>query len=143
MFDALLQMLFILHRPGWNLRLTAAFCLMLVILSSFTAIWFADNLPALALTRFANGVGAGLGFTVCCVAVVGTPNVERSYAILYGSPFLISGLGLALLPQVYQAVGIEGAFLGMAVLNVAALSLLPFIPRSVGEGDKKKVASAK
>ena len=130
--------LFILHRPGWNLRLTAGVCLLLVILTSFAAIAFADNVQALAVIRFANGIGAGLGFTVCCVAVVGTPNVERSYAILYGSPFLISGAGLALLPQVYRAVGIEGAFIGMAAFNVAALFLLPFIPRSVGAETAEK-----
>jgi hypothetical protein len=123
--------IFILHRPGWNLRLTVLSCLLLVILSSFAGIWYADNVTALAIVRFVNGMGAGLGFTACCVALVGTPNVERSYAILYGSPFLISGVGLALLPQVYQSVGIEGAFIGMGVLNIAACALLPFVPRSV------------
>ncbi|MCG8369749.1 MAG: MFS transporter, partial [Proteobacteria bacterium] len=102
------------------------------------AIAYTDSVRLLALIRFVNGIGAGLGFTVCCVAVVGTRHVERSYAVLYGSPFLISGIGLALLPRVYQSVGLEGAFLGMAALNVAALFLLPFMPRTLGE-DRREI----
>ena len=64
--------IFILHRPGWNLRLTMAVCLFLVIVTSGASVWFADSVETLALVRFVNGIGAGLGFTVSCVAVVGT-----------------------------------------------------------------------
>jgi predicted MFS family arabinose efflux permease len=105
--------IFILHRPGWNLRLTMFVCVLLVVVTSGASVWFAGDVTALGVIRFVNGLGAGLGFTVSCVSVVGTPRVERSYAILYGSPFLISGAGLALLPYVYQSTGIEGAFYGM------------------------------
>ena len=127
--------IFILHRPGWDLRLTMVGCVLLIILSSGASVWLAGNTQALAWVRFANGVGAGLGFTVSAVALVGTPHVERSYAILYGSPFLISGVGLAFLPYVYRASGIEGAFYGMGALNLLACALLPFFPRFVGQRD--------
>jgi MFS family permease len=123
--------IFILHRPGWNLRLTMFVCLLLVVVTSGASVWFADDVDILALVRFVNGIGAGLGFTVSCVAVVGTPRAERSYAILYGSPFLISGVGLAFLPLVYQASGIEGAFFGMGALNLAACAFLPFFPKYI------------
>lgn len=131
--------IFILHRPGWNLRLTMFVCLLLVVITSGASVWFADNVGALGVVRFVNGLGAGLGFTVSCVAVVGTPHVERSYAILYGSPFLISGLGLASLPLVYQAFGVEGAFYGMGALNLLCCALLPLFPKYVltaGEHDE-------
>lgn len=121
----------VLHRPGWNLRATMFACLALVILTSGASVWFAGNVPALAVVRVLNGVGAGLGFTVSCVAAIGTPRIERTYAILYGSPFLISGIGLALLPHVYRASGIEGAFYGMGLLNVLCLALLPLFPKTV------------
>lgn len=123
--------IFILHRPGWNLRLTMFVCVLLVIATSGAAVWFADDVPSLAVIRFVNGLGAGLGFTVSCVAVVTTPRVERSYAILYGSPFLVSGIGLAFLPFVYQTSGIEGAFYGMGLLNLAACAFLPFFPKYI------------
>ena len=128
--------IFILHRPGWDLRLTMLACALLVIISSGASVWMADNTQALAVVRFANGIGAGLGLTVGAVALVGTPHVERWYAILYGSPFLISGAGLAFLPFVYQKAGIEGAFYGMGALNLLACCLLPFFPRHVGQGDR-------
>lgn len=121
--------IFILHRPGWNLRATMFVCILLVILTSGASVWFADNVPALAVVRFINGIGAGLGFTVSCVAAVGTPQIERTYALLYGSPFLISGAGLALLPLVYRTAGIEGAFYGMGVINLLTIGLLPYFPK--------------
>ena len=121
--------IFILHRPGWNLRLTLFVCLLLIIFTSAGSAWFAGDIGALGVVLFFNGIGAGLGFTTCCVAVIGTPHIERSYALLYGLTYMISGIGLALLPYVYQAVGIEGAFFGMGILNLIAFLFLPFIPK--------------
>jgi hypothetical protein len=87
--------------------------------------------PALVAVRLLNGFGAGLGFTAACVAAIGTPHIERTYAVLYGSPFLISGVGLAALPFLYRLAGIDGAFHAMALLNLAAILLLPFFPRTI------------
>ena len=133
--------IFILHRPGWNLRTTMLVCLLLVVVTSGASVWFAGNVPALAAVRFVNGLGAGLGFTVSCVAAVSTPRIERTYAVLYGSPFLISGAGLAFLPYVYQVAGIEGAFYGMGLINLLAIAMLPFFPRSVLNPDDASGAS--
>jgi hypothetical protein len=123
--------LFVLHRPGWNLRASMGACLLLVVVTSGASVWYAGNVPALAVVRFLNGVGAGLGFTVSCVAAIGAPRIERIYAVLYGSPFVISGIGLAVLPQVYRSAGIEGAFYGMGLLNLLCFALLPFFPKTV------------
>ncbi len=130
---ATVLVVFVVHRPGWNLRYMMLTCLMLVVLTSGASVWLAGNVEALAVVRFLNGVGAGAGFTVGAVALIGTPRVERSYAVFYGSPFVISGAGLAFLPEVYQATGIEGAFYGMGALNLVCIALLPFYPKSVTE----------
>ena len=132
----------VLHRPGWNLRATMFACLMLVVLTSGASVWFAGDVPLLAAVRFANGIGAGLGFTVSCVAAIGTPRIERTYAILYGSPFLISGAGLALLPHVYRAHGIEGAFYGMGFLSLACIALLPLFPKTVTREEPRAADAA-
>ena len=130
----------ILHRPGWNLQLTILVCMLLVIISSGANVWLVDSVNALAVVRFATGLGAGLGFTVCAVALIGTPHAERSYAIHYGSAFVISGVGLAFLPYVYQAVGIEGAFYAFGAINILALGLLPFFPKTVTGPDQSNEA---
>lgn len=122
---------FVLHRPGWNLRATMLGCMLLVIVTSGASVWFAHDLGSLAMVRLLNGVGTGLGYTCACVAVIGTPRIERTYAILYGTPFVISGVGMALLPRVYESVGIEGAFYLMGAVNVAGLAFLPFFPRTI------------
>jgi predicted MFS family arabinose efflux permease len=123
--------LFILHRPGWNLRLTMLACLAVVALTSVASVVFVGNIPLLGVVRFVNGLGGGLGFTVGCVAAIGMQRMERVYAILYGSPFLISGIGLALMPYLYQTVGLEGAFVTLGLLSVAAMALLPHFPKHV------------
>lgn len=122
-----------IHRPGWNLRLTMFVCLSIVIVTSGASVWLAGSVGALAVVRFVNGLGSGLGYTIAAVAIVGTPRMEVSYAILFGSGFVLGGAGLALLPYVYQSSGIEGAFYGMAAINLAACALLPFFPRRVDE----------
>jgi predicted MFS family arabinose efflux permease len=106
-------------------------CLLIVIATNMASVPMAESYPALVAVRLLNGAGAGLGFTVACVAVIATQRIERWYAVLYGSPFLISGVGLALLPFVYRTAGIEGAFYGMAALNLASMLLLPWFPRTV------------
>ena len=125
-----------IHRPGWNLRLTMLACLSIVIVTSGASVWLAGSVGALAVVRFVNGLGSGLGYTIAAVAIVGTPRMEVSYAILFGSGFVLGGAGLALLPYVYQSSGIAGAFYCMAAINLVACAFLPFFPRTVdGAGD--------
>jgi MFS family permease len=134
--------LFVLHRPGWNLRWTMLGCLLLAIATSLASIAVSDSYPALVAVRLLNGLGAGLGFTVACVAVIATKRIERAYAVLYGSPFLIGGVGLALLPLVYRAGGIDGAFYVMAAINLFAIVLLPWFPRTVEGGGRNPEQAA-
>jgi len=125
--------IYIVHRPGANLRLMMFVCAFLVIITSGASVWFAGDFTALSVVRFINGLGAGLGFTVSTVAAIGTPNITRTYAILYGSAFLVGGIGLALLPYVYEFAGIEGAFYGMGLINLLACGLLPFFPKKISQ----------
>jgi len=125
--------IFFLHRPGFNLRLAIFGCLLAVILTSVGSVLLADSIPALIAMRFVSGLGAGLGFTVSSVALVGTPNVARSYSILYGTPFLIGGIAMAGLPHVYAALGVEGTFYGMGALNLAVCALLRYFPKTINQ----------
>ena len=125
--------IYIVHRPGANLRLMMFVCVFLVIITSGASVWFAGDFTALSVVRFINGLGAGLGFTVSTVAAIGTPNITRTYAILYGSAFVVGGIGLALLPYVYEFAGIEGAFYGMGLINLLACGLLPFFPKKISQ----------
>ena len=125
--------IYIVHRPGANLRLMMFVCVFLVIITSGASVWFAGDFTALSVVRFINGLGAGLGFTVSTVAAIGTPNITRTYAILYGSAFLVGGIGLALLPYVYEFAGIDGAFYGIGLINLLACGLLPFFPKKISQ----------
>jgi predicted MFS family arabinose efflux permease len=125
--------IYIVHRPGANLRLMMFVSVFLVIITSGASVWFAGDVTTLSVVRFISGLGAGLGFTVSTVAAIGTPNITRTYAILYGSPFLVGGIGLALLPYVYEFSGIESAFYGMGLINLLACGFLPFFPKTISQ----------
>jgi hypothetical protein len=126
-----------LSRSNWNIRLTMLAALVTVSVTSVLSVWLVGSNSALSLVRFLSGLGTGVGFTAACVALVGLPNVERWYAILYGSPFVVGGVGIALLPSVYVSVGVTGAFYGIAALCLAACALLPWFPRHIGEADRQ------
>ena len=123
--------IYLVHRPWANLQSMMLACVFIVIITSGASVWFEGDYTALSVVRFINGLGAGLGFTVCTVAAIGTPNLTRTYAILYGSAFLVGGIGLALLPYVYEFAGIEGAFYGIGLINLLACGLLPFFPKKI------------
>ena len=125
--------IYLVHRPWANLQLMMLACVFIVIITSGASVWFEGDYTALSVVRFINGLGAGLGFTVSTVAAIGTPNLTRTYAILYGSAFLVGGIGLALLPYVYEFAGIEGAFYGIGLINLLACGLLPFFPKKISQ----------
>ena len=128
-----------LSRSNWNIRLTMLAALGTVSVTSVLSVWLVGSNSALSLVRFLSGLGTGVGFTAACVALVGLPNVERWYAILYGSPFVVGGVGIALLPSVYVSVGVTGAFYGIAALCLAACALLPRLASSPSESTRRTV----
>jgi len=117
-------------------------CLLLVIVTSGASVWEAGNVDALAIIRFVNGLAAGFGFTVGAVALIGSPQVERWYAIFFGMPFVIGGVGMATLPYVYHLSGISGAFYGIGAINLLVAFLLPYFPKTIMHEAKKEKATS-
>ncbi len=85
--------------------------------------------------RFCTGVGAGAAYTAVLAAFARLPEVDRGYAVFVTLQFIISGLGLFLLPVFSQYLGASGMFLTIAALDVAGLLLCSNLPGRALPGD--------
>ena len=121
--------IFILHRSNWNLRATAFVCLLISASCNFASTFSYHEVHLLQALRFADGLGAGMSFSAAAIALVGFPHTERAYAALYGSPFLVGGVGMATFPHIFAWMGIEGGFFLLGMASVVGLLLLPLFPR--------------
>jgi len=90
---------------------------------------FSTNQPMLFLSvRLLAGIGAGAAYTVVVAAFARLPDVDRGYGLFVTLQFIVSGIGLYLLPVYSAALGVEGMFLSIAALEIFALALLRHLP---------------
>jgi len=90
---------------------------------------FSTGSEALFLSaRFAAGIGTGAAYTCIASAFARYANADRGYGVFVTLQFIISGLGLYVLPVHASALGTEGMFLGIAGLEILALLLLRHLP---------------
>jgi hypothetical protein len=91
--------------------------------------------------RLAAGVGAGAAYTVVVAAFARLPDVDRGYGLFVTLQFIVSGIGLYLLPVYSRALGVEGMFLSIAALEIGVLALLRHLPGRAADcrsfGDQK------
>ena len=78
--------------------------------------------------RFCTGVGAGAAYTAVLAAFARLPDVDRGYAVFVTLQFIISGMGLFLLPVFSQYLGAKGMFLSIAALDGVGLLLCSSLP---------------
>jgi predicted MFS family arabinose efflux permease len=129
---ASLLAILVIHRGGWDLRRTIAGCMLILIVTSLGAATLSPWPWLLSVNWFVNGIAAGLSFTVCAVALMTMPWMERTYAVLCGTPFVLGGAALSGLPALYRSIGLEGVFGGIALLALVALPMHRLFPIGVG-----------
>ena len=115
---------FYLHRPGLNLKHVALVCLGILVACNAVTIFAYDSLALFSACRFVSGFVAGVTWCTAAVAVTRIRDVERTTAILYGSPFLMGAIGLTLLPMIYPYYGVTGAYYTIILICIAAVPFL-------------------
>jgi len=123
---AALVMALRMHRL--DLRQTAILAFILAaagdVASAFTA-----NQPMLFLpVRLVAGIGAGAAYTVVVAAFARLPDVDRGYGLFVTLQFIVSGIGLYLLPVYSGVLGVEGMFMSIAALEIGSLALVRHLP---------------
>ena len=137
---------FYLHRPGLNLKRIALVCLGILVACNAVTIFAYDSLTLFSTCRFVSGFTAGVTWCTAAVAVTRVRDVERTTAILYGSPYLMGAIGLTFLPMIYPYYGVSGAYYTIILICIAAVPFLvlyyPEDPRLSSTGEEKSEGSS-
>jgi len=84
--------------------------------------------------RFLTGFSASLAHVAASAAFARHANVERGYGLFITLQFIVSGIGLYVVPVFSATLGVSGMFLMIAGLQFATLPLLRRLPgRASGE----------
>jgi len=111
-----------------DLSKVAAIGLLVAAIGDGFAGFSAGHAPVFLFVRFCTGVGAGAAYTAVLAAFARLPDVDRGYAVFVTLQFIISGLGLFLLPVFSQYLGAKGMFLSIAALDGVGLLLCSNLP---------------
>ena len=84
--------------------------------------------PAFLLARIAAGVALGTIYVCALSAFARYDNYERGYGLFVTFQFILSGIGLYLVPVFSDELGPRGLFFGFAVLESLALLLVQWLP---------------
>ncbi len=118
-----------LHRPGLNLKRIAFFCLVALIVCNLLTVFSYANMALLATCRFVSGFAAGITWCAAAVTVTRIKDVERTSALLYGSPYFMGAMGLSFLPLIYPYYGVSGAYFTIIfICSLAVPVLLLYFP---------------
>ena len=132
---------FYLHRPGLNLKRVALVCLGILVACNAVTIFAYDSLTLFSTCRFVSGFTAGVTWCTAAVAVTRVRDVERTTAILYGSPYLMGAIGLTFLPVIYPYYGVTSAYYTIILICIAAVPFLllyyPEDPRLSAAGEEQ------
>lgn len=126
----------------WDWRQVAFFALLALAIGNISSI-YATNFETLALIRFLTGfLGIGTNYALAIAALSDTHRVDRNFSIAVVVQVSVAILGFILLPPYIESLGTQAVFLPLALLAVATLPLLRFLPRGGGV-QKATMASTK
>jgi predicted MFS family arabinose efflux permease len=123
---AALAMALRMHRL--DLRRVAILAFTIAALGDLASAFTGNHAAAFLLIRLVAGIGAGAAYTVVVAAFARLPDVDRGYGLFVTLQFIVSGLGLYLLPVYSKVLGIEGMFLVLVALDFAGLAMTRFLP---------------
>lgn len=113
----------------WDWRRVAFFALLALALGNVASA-YATDFETLAVIRFLTGfLGIGSNYALAIAALSDTRLVERNYSIAVVVQVSIAILGFLLLPQYIESLGTRAVFLPLALLAVAMLPFLRYLPR--------------
>jgi predicted MFS family arabinose efflux permease len=125
---AVAALLMALRMHRLDLRRVAVLAFAAAALGDLTSAFSADQATLFLPARLFAGIGAGAAYTVVVAAFARLPDVDRGYGLFVTLQFIVSGIGLYILPVYSPALGVEGMFLSIAALEIAAIGLTRHLP---------------
>jgi len=111
-----------------NLKRVATFALVIASMADVASALTAGETPAFFAARIVAGIMLGSVYIACVSAFARQDEYERGFGLFVTLQFVVSGLGLYLVPVYADSLGAFGLFAGFAVLDILALLLARFLP---------------
>ncbi len=143
---AALLMAFRMH--GLDLRRVATIGILVSISGDVASSMLAHQGPGFLALRFLTGFAASSVHVAASAAFARHASVERGYGLFITLQFIVSGIGLYVVPVFSHALGVSGLFQMIAALQLASLPLLRFLPgravgaRAPGRADERRILLA-
>jgi predicted MFS family arabinose efflux permease len=125
---AIIALLMALRMHHLDLRKTAAIGFLVAAAGDLASAYTGDYPTVFLLIRFITGLGAGAAYTAVLASFARLPDTDRGYALFVTLQFIVSGLGLYLLPVFSEGLGASGMYLSIVVLDILGLWLCSVLP---------------
>ena len=125
---ALVAILMSVRMHSLDLGRVARIALGLAAASDLASAFTGAHPVAFLCARFLAGVGSGVAYTAATAAFARYEEVERGYGLFVTLQFIVSGIGLYVLPVYASQLGTTGMFGIIAAIDVIALLMARRLP---------------
>jgi predicted MFS family arabinose efflux permease len=111
-----------------DLRRLAIAALAFAAVGDAVSAFAASETTLFLAIRFCTGLGTGAAYVAAVSAFARFDNCEQGYGVFITLQFIVSGLGLYLLPVFSASLGVTGMYLSFVGFDVLALLVARFLP---------------
>lgn len=129
--SALAGLLLSLRIHHLNLRRVGTIALLLAIVADLTSALAAGPTPLFLAVRAVAGVVLGAVYVTTAASFPRFDDYERGFGLFVTLQFVISGLGLYVVPVYSDTIGAHGMFIAFAILDAVALVLARALPDEI------------
>ena len=113
-----------------NLRQVATIALLVAAAADLGSAFTAGETPMFFAARIVAGLALGAAYVASVSSFARYDEFERGFGLFVTIQFIVSGLGLYVVPVFADELGAVGLFSGFAVLDCLALFMAQFLPRA-------------
>jgi MFS family permease len=111
-----------------DLRRLATLALAFAAVADAVSAFAAAPTAAFLIVRFCAGLGTGAAYVAAVSAFARFDNCDQGYGVFITLQFIVSGLGLYLLPVFSASLGVTGMYLSFVGFDVLALLVARYLP---------------
>jgi len=120
-----------------NLRKLSRFTLIIAIFADLLSAFTAGTTIIFFLIRVIWGLAMGVAHASSVSSIAHYDNFKQGFGIYVGLQFIVSGIGLYIIPVYADIIGVTGFFIGFAVLDFVALIFTKYLGSDYNEPVQK------
>ena len=116
-----------------NLQKLSRFTLIIAIFTDLLSAFTAGTTIIFFLVRVIWGLAMGVAHASSVSSIAHYDNFKQGFGIYVGLQFIVSGIGLYIIPVYADIIGVTGFFIGFAVLDFVALIFTKYLGSDYNE----------